>query len=62
MHKKETTTDLRLRDSWPMGGVWVLEQLWRELAIDKTLMRPLRSKKKARAFERVGSTSRWARS
>lgn len=45
--------DLRLRDSWPIGGVWVLEQLWKELAIDKTLMRPLRSKKKARAFERA---------
>jgi len=45
--------DVRLRDSWPLGGVWVLEQLWKELSIDKTVMRPLRSKSKARAFERA---------
>lgn len=45
--------DLRVRDAWPIGGVWVLEQLWKQLEIDKTLMRPLRSKKKARAFERA---------
>lgn len=45
--------DLRVRDAWPLGGVWVLEQLWKELGVDKTLMRPLRSSKKARAFERA---------
>lgn len=45
--------DVRLLDSWPLGGVWVLEQLWKQLSIDKTVMRPLRSKSKARAFERA---------
>ncbi len=31
------TGDLRLRDSWPYGGVYVLEQLWKELGVDKVL-------------------------
>jgi hypothetical protein len=25
--------DLHLRDSWPYGGVYVLEQLWKELGV-----------------------------
>ena len=29
--------DLRLRDSWPYGGVYVVEHIWRELSIDKVL-------------------------
>jgi hypothetical protein len=45
--------DVRVRDAWPLGGVWVLEQLWKQLGIDKVVVRPLRSKKKARAFERA---------
>src|SRR5512145_2508919 len=28
---------LRLRDSWPFGGVFVLERLWQELQIDRVL-------------------------
>jgi Transposase DDE domain len=30
-------SDLELRDAWPYGGVHVVEQLWRELGIDKIL-------------------------
>lgn len=29
--------DLRLRDSWPYGGVYVVEGVWRELQVDKVL-------------------------
>jgi len=31
--------DVEVLDSWPYGGVYVLEQLWRELEIDKVLGR-----------------------
>jgi transposase len=29
--------DVKVRDAWPFGGVYVLEQLWRELGIDAVL-------------------------
>jgi hypothetical protein len=38
--------DVRVLDSWPYGGVYVLGQLWRELEIDKVLGR-------GSAFERA---------
>jgi len=31
--------DVKVLDSWPYGGVYVLEQLWRELEIDQVLGR-----------------------
>jgi transposase len=31
--------DVKVLDAWPYGGVFVLEQLWRELEIDKVLGR-----------------------
>jgi hypothetical protein len=31
--------DVKVLDSWPYGGIYVLEQLWRELEIDKVLGR-----------------------
>jgi hypothetical protein len=31
--------DVKVLDSWPYGGIYVLEQLWRELEIDKALGR-----------------------
>jgi transposase len=31
--------DVQVLDAWPYGGVYVLEQLWRELEIDKVLGR-----------------------
>jgi len=45
--------DVRIRDAWPYGGVYVLEQLWRELEIDKVLLRQARSKRTAASFERA---------
>ena len=33
------TGDVRIRDSWPYGGVHVLEQLWKELDISAVLTR-----------------------
>lgn len=34
--------DVRLRDAWPFGGVYVLQQLWKELEIDDVLRSSLR--------------------
>jgi hypothetical protein len=45
--------DVRVRDCWPYGGVYVLEQLWKELGIDKVLREGARSKKTTAAFERA---------
>ncbi len=45
--------DVRIRDSWPYGGVYVLEQLWKELGIDKVLLGQARSKRTAAPFERA---------
>jgi hypothetical protein len=30
---------LRIRDAWPLGGVWVIEQLWKQLGIGSILLR-----------------------
>lgn len=35
----EAEPDVKVLDSWPYGGIYVLEQLWRELEIDKVLGR-----------------------
>lgn len=45
--------DIRVRDSWPYGGVYVLEQLWKELGIDKVLLGRARSSRTAASFERA---------
>jgi hypothetical protein len=45
--------DIRVQDSWPYGGVYVLEQLWKELGIDKVLLGQARSSRTASAFERA---------
>jgi hypothetical protein len=36
-------SDLELRDAWPYGGVHVVEQLWRELGIDKILAKQMKT-------------------
>ena len=33
----ENGTAIQLRDAWPFGGLWVLEQLWKELGVDAIL-------------------------
>ena len=45
--------DVRVRDAWPYGGVYVLEQMWRELGMDKVLLGQARSKRTAASFERA---------
>ena len=45
--------DLLVRDAWPYGGVYVLEQLWRELGIDRVVREHAKSKRTAAAFERA---------
>jgi transposase len=44
---------LRLLDAWPYGGVWVLEQLWKELGIDVILKKGARRRATGEAFERA---------
>jgi hypothetical protein len=34
-----TSPAVKVRDAWPVGGVFVLEQLWRELGIDAEIKR-----------------------
>lgn len=45
--------DIAIRDSWPYGGVYVLEQLWRELEIPAVLARHARTRRTAGPFERA---------
>jgi Transposase DDE domain len=45
--------EVRIRDTWPYGGVYVLEQLWKELGIDRVLREQARSKRTAGPFERA---------
>jgi hypothetical protein len=40
--------DLRVLDAWPFGGVWVVEQLWKELGVDAILQRAAGSKRSAK--------------
>lgn len=39
-------SDLRILDAWPLGGAWVVEQLWKELGMDSILRRAAGSKRK----------------
>lgn len=45
--------DVRIRDAWPFGGVYVLEKLWKELGVDTVLLQRARSKRTAQSFERA---------
>jgi transposase len=47
---RSAAPDVRLRDAWPYGGVYVLEALWRELGIDKMLERVQRQKRIRQPF------------
>ena len=42
-----------LRDSWPYGGAYVLEQLWKELGIGRLLSERLRAEHIRQPFERA---------
>src|SRR5262245_29958735 len=50
--------DLKLRDAWSFGGVYVLEQLWRELGIDAVLARCADAKHKRVPVERADGLPR----
>jgi transposase len=45
--------DIRIRDSWPFGGVYVLDQLWRELGIDTVLATHAKKEGTTQPFERA---------
>jgi hypothetical protein len=47
------TEDLRVLDSWPYGGVHVIEHLWREVGIQAALDEQLRATKIKQPFERA---------
>ena len=47
------TGDLTLRHAWPYGGVWVLEQLWKELELGEVVKRHAKSAKTAEPLERA---------
>jgi hypothetical protein len=42
-----------VRDAWPYGGVYVLEQLWREVGVDKVLARCAKKRETKQPFERA---------
>jgi Transposase DDE domain len=45
--------DVRIRDSWPYGGVHVLEELWKELDIAAVLARCVKTRGTKQPFERA---------
>jgi len=45
--------DISIRDAWPYGGVYVLEQLWKELDIPAVISGQARTKRTAGPFERA---------
>ena len=45
--------EIQIRDSWPYGGVYVLEQIWKELGIGAVLAGQARTKRTKVAFERA---------
>ncbi len=45
--------DVRIRDSWPFGGVYVLEQLWREVGIGAVLVARAKRTGTKQPFERA---------
>jgi transposase len=45
--------DVTVRDAWPYGGIYVLEQVWRQLGIDKVLGRCAKAVGTNQPFERA---------
>ena len=45
--------DISIRDAWPYGGVYVLDQLWKELDIPAVLSAHARTARTAVPFERA---------
>ncbi len=51
--KLDGEDDVTVRDAWPYGGVYVLEQLWREVGVDKVLARCAKKRETKQPFERA---------
>lgn len=45
--------DVTVHDAWPYGGIYVLEQIWKELGIDRLLSERLRAERIRQPFERA---------
>ena len=45
--------DVRILDSWPSGGAWVLDRLWHELGIDQVLAGKMTAENRTQPFERA---------
>lgn len=45
--------DIRILQSWPYGGIYVLEALWREVGLQDTIAKQLRAAKVKQPFERA---------
>jgi len=45
--------DITVRDAWPYGGIYVLEQVWRQLGIDKVIVRCAKEAGTTQPFERA---------
>jgi transposase len=43
----EDGTEIRILDAWPLGGVWVVEQLYKQLGVEKILLAQGGSKRTA---------------
>jgi transposase len=50
---RKPSEDLTVRDAWPYGGVYVLEQIWQQLGIDKVLAQCAKKAGTAQPFERA---------
>lgn len=44
---------VRMVDSWPSGGTWALDRLWRELGIDRVLAGKMTAEHREQPFERA---------
>jgi transposase len=51
--KQSEDPELQIRETWPYGGVYVLEQLWNELEIGAVLREHAKTKRTAEKFERA---------
>jgi transposase len=45
--------DITVREAWPYGGIYVLEQVWRQLGIDQVLARRAKEVGTTQPFERA---------
>jgi transposase len=50
---RKPNEDLTVRDAWPYGGVYVLEQIWQQLEIDRVLTRCAKEAGTTQPFERA---------